>query len=126
MLPPIDGQALALEAVLESTRERNGPWRFASSATRSLPSLLGPSESNTSSEALGARTRPRSCDRDGRRRGGPVELAIRAKCSRFDETAADRVSSELDAVAHPQLLQDVRTMALYGLDADHEHLGDVL
>jgi hypothetical protein len=73
-----------------------------------------------------ARTRSRSCDRDGRRRGGPVERAIRAKCSRFDETAADRVSSQLDAVAHPQLLQDVRTMALYRLDADHERLGYVL
>src|SRR4051812_46541415 len=41
--------------------------------------------------------------------------------SRLDEAAADRVTRELDPVAHPELLEDVRAVALDGLLADGQH-----
>ena len=39
---------------------------------------------------------------------------------RFDESAPDRVAGQLDAVAHAELFEDVRAVALDGLDADHQ------
>ena len=44
----------------------------------------------------------------------------------LDEPAADRVAGQLDAVAHAELLEDVRPVALDGLLADHERLGDLV
>ena len=46
--------------------------------------------------------------------------------SETDEAAADRVARELDAVAHAELLEDVRAVALDRLLADEQHLGDLL
>ncbi len=43
-----------------------------------------------------------------------------------DESPADGVAGELDPVVHPQLLEDVRPVALDCLAADHERLGDLL
>src|SRR3954447_18101653 len=45
---------------------------------------------------------------------------------RLYETAADGVAGELDAVAHGELLEDVRAMALDRLLGDEEHLADLL
>ena len=45
---------------------------------------------------------------------------------RLDQAAADRVAGQLDAVAHAELVEDVLPVALDGLDADHELLGDLL
>src|SRR4051794_17432310 len=43
----------------------------------------------------------------------------------LDEPPADRVPGQLDAVAQAELLEDVRAMALDGLLADRQELGDV-
>src|SRR5204862_5671062 len=43
-----------------------------------------------------------------------------------DQAAADRVARQLDAIAHPELLEDVLAVTLDGLDADHELRGDLL
>ena len=40
--------------------------------------------------------------------------------------APDRVPGQLDAISHPQLLEDVRAVALDRLLADHQDLGDLL
>src|SRR5262249_53551037 len=45
--------------------------------------------------------------------------------SRIDEAVADRVASELHTVTHPELLEDVRTVAIDGLLADDERLGNL-
>ena len=45
--------------------------------------------------------------------------------SGLDEPAADRVAGELDAVAHAELVEHARAMALDGLRADDERLGDL-
>src|SRR4029079_10585372 len=45
--------------------------------------------------------------------------------SGLDEAAADRVPRQLDAVAHAELLEDVRAMALDGLLADRQLGGDL-
>src|SRR4051812_28130771 len=50
----------------------------------------------------------------------------RAPDSGLDQAAADRVARQLDAVAHAELAEDVRPVALDGLRADHEDLGDLL
>ena len=44
---------------------------------------------------------------------------------RLDEAAADRVARQLDAVVHAELLEDVRAVALDGLLADHQRVGDL-
>src|SRR6516164_3839239 len=56
----------------------------------------------------------------------PASAAHRAARSRLDEAMPDRVPGQLDSVTHPQLLEDVRSMTLDGLDADREHRGDLL
>ena len=43
----------------------------------------------------------------------------------FDEAAADRIAGQLDTVAHPELLEHVRAVALDRFFADHELLGDL-
>src|SRR4051794_29504570 len=45
---------------------------------------------------------------------------------RLDEPSADGVAGELDAIAHPELLEDVRSVALHGLLRDEQHRGDVV
>lgn len=50
----------------------------------------------------------------------------RARGSGLDQPVADRVARQLDPVAHPQLLEDVRAVPLDRLAADHELLGDLL
>ena len=52
------------------------------------------------------------------------QLAAIAVASRLDEPPPDCVASELDAIAHAELFKDVRTMALDGLFADEQDLGD--
>src|SRR4051812_4953624 len=51
--------------------------------------------------------------------------ADRVGSLRFDQSAPDRVADELDAVAHPELGEDVRAVALDGLLAQHEVGGDL-
>lgn len=46
--------------------------------------------------------------------------------SGFDQPTADCVAGELHSVVHVELLEDVRAMALDGLDADHQRVGDLL
>src|SRR5437588_1582497 len=45
--------------------------------------------------------------------------------SRFDEPVANRVAGEFDAVAHAELLQDVRAVAIDRLLADRERIRDL-
>src|SRR3954470_2623429 len=45
---------------------------------------------------------------------------------RRDQSPADGVARQVDAVAHPELLEDVRSMAVDGLAADEEHAGDLI
>src|SRR5215208_1094901 len=45
---------------------------------------------------------------------------------RLDEAAADRVARQLDAVPHAELLEHVRAVAVNGLLAEEEDLGDLL
>ena len=58
--------------------------------------------------------------------GSPAEHPAVGECSGFDEATTDRVASELDAIAHTELLQDIRPVAVYRLLADHELLRDLL
>src|SRR5207237_10744660 len=51
------------------------------------------------------------------RRIRPIEAAERARGLRFDQAATNRIASELDAIAHAELLEDVRAMALDRLHA---------
>src|SRR5215217_1544784 len=44
----------------------------------------------------------------------------------LDEAAADGVARQLDAVAHAELLEDVRAVTLDGLLADEQQVGDLL
>src|SRR5699024_3972341 len=46
--------------------------------------------------------------------------------SGLDQPTPDGVAGELDAVAHPELVEDVLAVALDGLDADEERLRDLL
>src|SRR5919201_866742 len=55
----------------------------------------------------------------------PTSMGLRPHL-RLDQAAADRVAGQLDAVAHPQLVEDVLTVSLHRLHADHELLGDLL
>src|SRR5215207_7384948 len=48
-----------------------------------------------------------------------------ARRSGLDEPAADRVAHELDAIAHPELGENVGAVAFDGLLADHQQLGDL-
>src|SRR5687767_5171665 len=43
--------------------------------------------------------------------------------SALDEPGSERIAGEFGAVAHLQLLQDVRAVPLDGLDADHQQRG---
>src|SRR5215212_7768748 len=43
-----------------------------------------------------------------------------------DEAAADRVARQVDAVAHAELLEDVRPVAVDRLAADDQHLRDLV
>src|SRR4051812_41659170 len=65
-----------------------------------------------------------------RRRWGPGPIrpeAVQARRGlRLDESAANGVAGELDAVAHPELLEDVCAMALHRLLADDQQRGDVV
>src|SRR4029077_13588632 len=45
--------------------------------------------------------------------------------SRFDESVPNRIAGQLDAVAHAELLEDVRAVAIDRLLADHQGLGDL-
>ena len=44
----------------------------------------------------------------------------------LDQTAPDRVASQLDAIGHAQFVEDVRAVALDRLDADEKLLRDLL
>jgi hypothetical protein len=44
----------------------------------------------------------------------------------LDQPAADRVAGELHPVVHAKLLEDVGPVALDGLGADDERVGDLL
>src|SRR5215475_5214893 len=44
--------------------------------------------------------------------------SVGAPRSGSDQSAADRVARELDAIAHPELLEDVRAVTLDGLLGD--------
>ena len=61
----------------------------------------------------------------GRSCTGSAPVAA-AAASRVDETSPDRVAGELDPVVHPELLEDVRPVALHRLRADHERGGDLV
>ena len=50
----------------------------------------------------------------------------RAGALGLDQSAADRVARELDPIAHAELVEDVLTVTLDGLDADEERVGDLL
>src|SRR5689334_600933 len=54
------------------------------------------------------------------------DLAALRAVSGGDESAADGVSGELDAVAHPEFLEHVGAVAVDGLAADDEQLGDLV
>ena len=54
-----------------------------------------------------------------RARGCVVELGL-------DQAAADCVSGQVDAVAHAESVQDVRSVSFDGLDAEHKQVGDLL
>src|SRR4051812_21232647 len=75
-------------------------------------------EPSTSSPACLPGTPPAARSTPGRRR--------RWRSLRLDEAAPDRVARKLDAVAHPQLLEDVRAVALDGLLGDVQHPGDLV
>jgi hypothetical protein len=45
---------------------------------------------------------------------------------RLDQSALDRIARELYAVAHAEFLEDVLAVAVDGLDADEERIGDLL
>jgi hypothetical protein len=45
---------------------------------------------------------------------------------RLDQPTLDRVPRELYAVAHAEFLEDVLAVAVDGLDADEERIGDLL
>jgi len=47
-----------------------------------------------------------------------------AMSSGFHEAAADRVAGEFDAVAHPELVENVGAVPLDCLDGDDEHVCD--
>src|SRR5581483_11184325 len=57
--------------------------------------------------------------------GRPIR-AQRLAQLRLNQPVADRITRELDAVAHSQLLEDVGAVTLDRLETDHEHLGDLL
>src|SRR6185437_11104651 len=57
------------------------------------------------------------------RRYEPSTMSV---ASRLDQSAPDRVAGELDAVAHAELVEDVLSVALDRLDADHELARDLL
>src|SRR5215213_9933900 len=48
------------------------------------------------------------------------------RASGFDEPAPNGVPSQFDAIAHAELLEDVRPVALDGLLGDEEHLADLV
>src|SRR5215207_6586052 len=48
------------------------------------------------------------------------------KGSRGNEPASDGVTGELDAVAHAELLEDVRAVPFHGLFRDVQKLGDLV
>src|SRR3954451_6189564 len=56
----------------------------------------------------------------------PITDGASAASSRLHEPTPDRIPRELDAVAHPELLEDVRAVALDRLLADDEHLRDLV
>src|SRR5262249_52987802 len=56
----------------------------------------------------------------------PVSTPSNASQLWEDEAAADRVARQLDAIAHPELLEDVLAVPLDRLDADHELRCDLL
>src|SRR5687768_9509681 len=72
-----------------------------------------------------------------RRGRDPGRSALPLRCARrlvvvdspllgLDQPATNRVAGQLDAVAHAELVEDVLAVALDGLDADPELLGDLL
>src|SRR5919202_4048302 len=60
----------------------------------------------------------------------PDRISARSPSPRWasggDEPAADRVAREVDAIAHAELLEHVGPVAVDGLAADHEQLGDLV
>jgi len=75
--------------------------------------------------------RARGLRRERHPRGARAQRA--AACSQLaragsglDEAPSDRVTRQVDPVADPELLEDVRAVALDRLLADHEDLGDLL
>src|SRR5919106_3517493 len=57
-------------------------------------------------------------------RGRPLSRS-RSSASGLDEPAADRVAGERDAVAQPELVENVLAVALNGVFAEVQHLGDL-
>jgi hypothetical protein len=55
---------------------------------------------------------------EGRLRSSRPRTTLRLSQLRLDEAAADRVASEVDAVAHAELAEDVGTVGLDGFDAE--------
>ncbi len=45
--------------------------------------------------------------------------------SSFDQSASDRVAGQFDPVMHAQFLQQIRSVSLHRLLADHQFLGDL-
>src|SRR5205814_1679446 len=107
-----------------------GTSRTTASTSTCSSTTARSSSSSACAQASGApRTPGAECSPTGRapptrtrrrhRRGNKSE------CSRLDEAAADCVTGELDAVAHPELVEDVLAVTLDGLDADEEQLRDL-
>src|SRR4051794_16204169 len=66
-----------------------------------------------------------SCDEPLERPPSDDEAAARTALW-LDEAAPDRVARQLDAVVHPELLEDVRTVTGDGLLADVQLVGDLV
>src|SRR5437870_4596328 len=60
------------------------------------------------------------------RRAGAPAMGSRPDLLRLDQSALDRVAGELDPIAHAELLEDVGSVALHGLLADDQRLGDLV
>ena len=61
-----------------------------------------------------------------RSRRGSTAATARSLRSRLDQSAADRVAREFDPVAHAELLEDVRAVALDGLLGDVQQRADLV
>jgi hypothetical protein len=114
------GRRAGPDLPLRTAARRFGSGRQGRSVDRRVRSRRrnGPAGHDPGPSSRHAATRPGSRRlRTGRRLSPDLRL---------DQAALDRITSELDSISHPELLEDVRAVAIDRLLADHKDLGDFL